>query len=155
MMELDDFFSTEFVYEAKVLIDPVRIVIENTPHGNRRIIRITGGSFKGPRIQGIVLPGGADWQLLRADGVNELDARYAMQTHDGVPIHVRNRVLSRSEPESTDPFSPGFYRRSVLSFEAPLECAYSWLNKSVFLGTLTPATTEHEVAVILRAWKLL
>lgn len=154
-MELDDFFSTEYVYEAKVLIDPDRIVIENTQHGNRRIINIIGGSFKGPKIEGIVLPGGADWQILRSDGVNELDARYTMRTNDGVPIHVRNRVLSRPDPESQDPFSPGYYRRSVLSFEAPADGAYAWLNKNVFLGTLTPATTEKEAAVIIRAWKLL
>ena len=154
-MTRDNRFSTEFVYEAKVLIDPERITIENTQHGTRRIVRILGGSFEGPSIQGIVLPGGADWQILRSDGVNELDARYTMQTDDGISIHVRNRVLSHPDPASTDPDSPGHYRRSVLSYEVPVDCKYTWLNKSVFLGTLTPATTDKEAAVIIRVWKLL
>ena len=45
-----------------------------TPQGRRRIIGITGGRFCGERLSGRVLPGGADWQLVRADGVADLDA---------------------------------------------------------------------------------
>ena len=33
---------------------------------------ITGGKFKGPGIEGVVVPGGADWQLTRPDGDVEL-----------------------------------------------------------------------------------
>lgn len=148
-------FETEFVYEARVLIDPERILIENGPKGTRRVIRIWGGSFAGPTIRGTVLEGGADWQILRPDGVNELDARYAMLTDDGVSIHVRNRVITRPDPGSTDPFSPGFYRRSTLSYEAPVDGAYAWLNRFVFLGTLTPGPPDGEPAVTIRVWKLL
>ncbi|HYY61230.1 MAG TPA: DUF3237 family protein, partial [Burkholderiales bacterium] len=61
-----------------------------TPHGRRRIIAITGGSFRGERLAGRVLPGGADWQVLRADGVAELDARYTLETDDRVLIYVSN-----------------------------------------------------------------
>jgi hypothetical protein len=155
MMYEDYRFSTEFAYEAKVLIDPEHITIENTQHGTRRVIRIKGGTFEGPGIRGLVLEGGADWQILRSDGVNELDARYAMQTDDGVSIHVRNRVLSRPDQDSVDPFSPGYYRRSVLSFEVPVDCRYAWLNKFVFIGTLTPGNPAEEPSVIIRVWKLL
>ena len=49
----------------------------DTPQGRRRIIGITGGSFAGARLAGRVLPGGADWQVIRVDGVAYLDARYA------------------------------------------------------------------------------
>jgi hypothetical protein len=52
-----------------------------TPQGRRRIIGITGGRFSGERLSGRVLPGGADWQLIRADGVADLDpALYYMRT---------------------------------------------------------------------------
>lgn len=155
-MENSDYkFQTEFVYEAKVVLDPVRIATANTPHGGRNVVRIKGGHFKGPAIQGEVLEGGADWQLVRPDGSKELEARYMMRTHDGVDIHVLNRVLVRPDPESKDPFSPGMYRRCVLSFEVPMDSAYAWLNSFVFLGTLSSATTEKEAAVIIRVWKLL
>ncbi len=148
-------FSTEFVYEARVILNPERIGIENTPHGRRNIVRIAGGTFRGPEIEGTILEGGADWQLVRPDGVKELEARYTMLTGDGVPIHVLNRVLAREDPDSQDPYSPGFYRRSVLSFEVPMESRYSWLNRYLYLGTLTSASTPEEAAVIVRVWKLL
>jgi hypothetical protein len=37
------------------------LTLGKTPHGERRIINITGGSFAGPLLSGRVLPGGADW----------------------------------------------------------------------------------------------
>ena len=44
----------------------------NTPYGERRIIDIHGGTVEGPKLKGKVLPGGADWQIVRADGVVHL-----------------------------------------------------------------------------------
>src|SRR5690349_22324737 len=62
----------------------------DTPAGRRRIIPITGGRFEGERLRGRVLPGGADWQIVRPDGVADLDARYTLETSDGALIYVRN-----------------------------------------------------------------
>ena len=36
-----------------------------TQAGHRRVIPIAGGVVSGPKLQGRVVPGGADWQLLR------------------------------------------------------------------------------------------
>jgi len=58
----------------------------DTPLGRRRIINITGGTFRGERLSGKVLAGGADWQVIRADGVADLDARYTLETSDGALI---------------------------------------------------------------------
>ena len=69
------------------------------PLGRRRIIAITGGRFVGERLSGRVLPGGADWQVIRADGVAELDARYTLETGDGALIYVRNRGFRHGPAE--------------------------------------------------------
>jgi hypothetical protein len=53
-----------------------------TPQGRRRIIGITGGRFMGERLSGRVLAGGADWQVIRADGAAVLEARYPLETGD-------------------------------------------------------------------------
>ncbi len=53
---------TEFVYEAVVEIAPL-VPLGDSPLGERRMVPITGGRFQGPRLRGIVLPGGADRQL--------------------------------------------------------------------------------------------
>ena len=54
--------------------------IGKTTSGWRRIIPIMGGTFEGHIMKGEVLPGGFDWQLIRADGVAEIEARYSLQT---------------------------------------------------------------------------
>jgi hypothetical protein len=42
------------------------INLGRTPLGERRVIGILGGNVQGPKLQGRILPGGADWQLISA-----------------------------------------------------------------------------------------
>jgi hypothetical protein len=125
----------------------------DTPQGRRRIIGITGGRFSGERLSGRVLPGGADWQLVRADGVADLDARYTLETADGALIYVRNRgyrhgpaeVLARlARAEDVDPAL--YYMRTTPSFETG-DARYAWLNRIVCVatGARRPAAVELEV----------
>src|SRR5688572_21296417 len=95
-----------------------------TPHGRRRIIGITGGRFAGERLSGRVLPGGADWQVIRADGVADLDARYTLETTDGALIYVRNRGYRHGPAEILDRLAAGesvdpslYYMRTTPLFE--------------------------------------
>ena len=61
------------------------------PHGTRRTAPLNGGSFEGPRLRGSVVAGGsADWQVLRSDGVLEMDLRVTLQTDDGALISMRS-----------------------------------------------------------------
>jgi hypothetical protein len=117
--------------------------IGQTPQGTRRVVPIVGGRFEGPRLRGTVVPGGADWQVMRGDGVSELEALYLLRTDDGVLIQVRNRGLRHGPEavmqrlfagEAVDPSE--YYFRAVPSFSAPAG-AYEWLNRSLFLGTGT------------------
>jgi hypothetical protein len=80
---------TEFAFEALVNIAKP-LDLGQTALGRRRAIPITGGTFKGPRIEGDVAPGGYDWQTIRADGVTVLEAIYALKVSDGTVIAVRN-----------------------------------------------------------------
>ena len=132
----------EFVYEAIVDIADVQNLGQSL-QGQRFIVNILGGEFSGPRMKGRVLPGGADRQLLRPDGVKELDALYEMQTDDGAVITVHNQVLvDMPNPEQR-------YARSVVKFRAPAG-PYEWLNRRVFLGTLEslkPAKNAVKITV--------
>ena len=76
-----------------------------------------------------MLPGGADRQLVRDDGVRRLDATYEMQTDDGAIVSVRNRVLLHDPPGAPR------YAFSTVQLTAPLG-RHDWLNRSVFVGTL-------------------
>ena len=128
-----------------------------TPLGRRRVIPITGGSFSGERLSGRVLPGGADWQVIRADGVADLDARYTLQTGDGALIYVRNKgyrhgpdeVMKRlAAGEAVDPTL--YYMRTTPWFETG-DARYAWLNRIVCLGTgaRRAAAVELEVFEVL------
>lgn len=132
----------EFVYEAIVDIADVQNLGQSL-QGQRFIVNILGGEFSGPRMKGRVLPGGADRQLLRPDGIKELDALYEMQTDDGAVITVHNQVVvDMPTPEQR-------YARSVVKFRAPAG-PYEWLNRRVFVGTLEslkPAKNAVKITV--------
>jgi hypothetical protein len=128
----------------------------DTPHGRRRIIPITGGSFRGERLSGRILAGGADWQVIRADGAAELDARYTLETVDGALIYVRNfgyrhgpaEVIRRlMAGEQIDPAL--YYMRTTPRFETGAE-RYRWLNRLVCVatGARRAASVELEVFAV-------
>jgi hypothetical protein len=109
--------------------------------GRRRIIPIVGGEVTGERLSGRILNLGADWQTIFADGVAELDTRYAMETHDGALIDIRNFGFRHGPPEVIralalgNPVDPDkYYMRTNPRFETGDE-RYSWLNRMICVGT--------------------
>jgi hypothetical protein len=123
-----------------VTLEPVRD-LGDTPVGRRRIIGITGGTFSGARLSGRILPGGADWQVIRADGTAYLDARYTLETADGALVYVTNHgyrhgpqaVIERlARGEDVDPAL--YYMRTTPWFETSAR-AHAWLNRAVCVGT--------------------
>ena len=142
----------EALFRAEITLAPAQELGE-TPQGRRRIIGITGGRFAGERLSGRVLAGGADWQVIRSDGVADLDARYTLETTDGALIYVRNRgyrhgpadVLKKlSEGKEVDPSL--YYMRTTPWFETG-DARYAWLNRMVCVatGARRPAAVELEV----------
>jgi hypothetical protein len=121
----------EHVFDANVTIGGL-LNFGKSKYGERRIIPITRGKFKGPEIEGVMVPGGADWQLTRPDGDVEFYARYTLKTNDGALIQVQNRALMHMSKDGKPP-----YTRSVIDFEAPSDSKHAWLNHAIFLGTLT------------------
>ena len=51
-----------------------------TPTGNRRIARVAGGEFEGPKLKGTAVPGpGGDWLNFTPDGATRLDVRVTLK----------------------------------------------------------------------------
>lgn len=115
--------------------------IGNGPYGVRQIIPLRKGTIKGPKINGEVLPFGADWILVRPDGIIELDVRATIKTDDGEHIYVHYKGLIDQ--------SNGYYRTAPV-FETGSE-KYSWLNKSIYVGVgqLGEAEVTYEIYKIL------
>lgn len=149
--------SLEFLFKATVTLDKPREV-GHTKYGIRRIIGINGGTFEGPNMKGVVLPGGADWQTVRADGTADLVATYSLQTDDGVTIFIDNRGIRTASPEVLARLAKGeevpaseYYMRTTTNFEVDKDSKYSWLNKSVFICT----GMRKANSVILKFYKVL
>lgn len=128
-------------FDARVLIG-IPQDIGLVDGARKRVIPITGGSFEGRRLHGTVLPGGADWQTIRGDGVADIFARYTLRERDGTLISVTNpgyrrgpaSVLQRiAEGEEVDPAL--YYFRTTPRFEVASDSAHAWLGASIFVCT--------------------
>jgi len=113
----------------------------STPYGERRVIDIAGGRVRGARLNGRILPGGTDRQIIRADGVTDLQARYSIETNTGGLILVNSDGLRHGPAEVLaaiargEPVSPDlYYFRSVMRFETA-DPACIWLNRIIALAT--------------------
>mgnify|MGYP001466790533 CR=1 FL=1 len=141
----------QFIFAAHVTVDPPAD-LGNVGKGHRRIVPITGGDFFGPNLRGSVLDGGADWQIVRDDGVAELEARYTLRCDDGALIYVRNVALRHGPPDvmaalaAGRPVAPGsFYFRGATFFETGA-AQYAWLTKHIVVctGHREPAAVKVE-----------
>ena len=139
----------EFALQLKVTLGQA-FSIENTQHGRRTVIPITGGTFEGPGIKGTIINGGADYQLANAQGRTELEAIYCIKTDDGVYIHVRNRGIIASGKDADG--KPTFYFRAAPQFEAPADSKYGWLNDALFV--CAPEFSQHFQGIVLNVWKV-
>ncbi|HUC78376.1 MAG TPA: DUF3237 domain-containing protein [Vicinamibacterales bacterium] len=148
--------NTRLLMMLRVKVAPAQNV-GAVPLGTRRTAPIGGGTFEGPRLRGTVLPGGsADWLLLRADGVLEMDLRATLRTDDGALISMRSFGLRHGPPdviaalgrgETVDPAT--YYFRTTPRFETG-HPAYTFLNRLVAVASGDrrpdgPIYTIHEL----------
>jgi hypothetical protein len=144
------------LFDAQVELADV-VSVGRTPLGERRVVHILGGAVQGERLRGRILAGGADWQVVRADGAAELDARYTLEVDDGALVQVRSRGLRHGPPDvlarlaAGEPVDPGaYYFRTALRFEVGAP-RLDWLNRviAVGLGARRPRAVELRVFELL------
>ena len=71
-----------------------------TPEGNLRVIPIVGGRFTGDKLNGRIVPGGADWNLSQVDDIAHVFAKYLLETDDGEFIAIENEGLINPNSQS-------------------------------------------------------
>jgi len=128
-----------------------------TPYGERRIIEIIGGRVEGAMLEGKILPGGSDWQIIRSDGVTDIQARYAIETTSGARILVRSDGLRHGPPDIIARIARGenvdaslYYFRTIMRYETS-DPSFDRLNKMIALayGERTLMTVKLNVHEIL------
>jgi hypothetical protein len=120
------------------------------PYGERRCVPLLGGSVNGPGLNGEILPGGADWQILRADGVLDIQAHYIVRTNDGALVEVDSRGLRHGPPEVMQRLARGeavapdeYFFRTLMRFQTGHP---TWLHLN---GTMALARGERQATVVV------
>ncbi|MGG1593126.1 DUF3237 domain-containing protein [Terribacillus saccharophilus] len=123
--------------------------------GLRRLIPIETGIITG-QIEGRILPGGADSQIIRPDGRTDLSARYVIETSSGDIIYLENNGIRQVEAGYRNRAAQGeiipaehVYFRTVPTFETGSE-QYRWLMDKIFIG----AATRLEKQVLLDIYQV-
>jgi Protein of unknown function (DUF3237) len=153
-----DQVAPKFEFLMRLAVDTGEIVsMGQAPLGERRVVSITGGTFEGSGMSGEVLSGGADWQIVRADGVLDIDASYVLKEQGGGLVRVISQGYRYGPPEvmaamargeDLDPSS--YFFRAILRFETGAPYLDS-LNR-----TIAVATAERKARqVLLSAYRML
>jgi hypothetical protein len=120
-----------FSYSAQVRLPPE--VIGPTPDGIRANFYIVGGEVDGPKVKGKFAPVGADWMLVRRDGVAILDVRATMETNDGALIYLPYSGVLDLGPGGYDGFLSGNLPQRAALRGVPRFLTshpnYLWLNR--------------------------
>jgi hypothetical protein len=126
----------KFEFDAEFLCDieadlSVPEMIGNVPEGVRTTFYVEGGTFEGPNVRGKIKPVGADWFVMRPDGVGQLDVRATLETDDGELIYVYYTGLVDIEGAVSQGSEPKILTNPT--FRTASE-KYSWLNRTFAVG---------------------
>lgn len=120
-----------FSFDAGLKMPPE--VIGEVPEGIRVNFYLTGGSISGERLNGRLEPAGADWLLLRRDGVGVVDVRATMVSNDGALIYTHYTGVLDAGPDGYAAFLEGRLPPTMPIRTAPrfhtAHTDYLWLNR--------------------------
>ncbi|MDV2582812.1 DUF3237 domain-containing protein [Alkalibacillus haloalkaliphilus] len=127
------------LFDLEVTVEKPHLV-GKSPIGNRRVIRVTGGAFKGERLQGNVVSGGDDWITVRDDGTVIQDVRILLETNDKQLIMMSYRGIRTGERSVIKRLDDGvevpideYYFHTAPIFETASN-QYQWLNNRLFVS---------------------
>jgi hypothetical protein len=141
-METSVSLKLEHIFDVRIDFHERRVFGPLPGGGNQGYTSVKTGVVEGPRLTGRVLDySGADWALVRTDGVVELNAHYLLEASDGTLIYIRNLgyVYGAAPPvpgagaaaAATPPRTS--YFRCTPYFRAP-QGPHEWLNRTVIVG---------------------
>ncbi|MBZ7497446.1 DUF3237 domain-containing protein [Klebsiella michiganensis] len=132
----------EHSFSLTIQVDKPVIVSRSPQSGKRQLIPILSGTVRG-ELNGHVLPGGVDSQIVEPDGTCRLSARYALHVEEGT-VYIENNGIRRLPEEYierlfgddmrffSDIPPEAIYFRTVPTFEVDAP-ALRWLTTSLFI----------------------
>jgi Protein of unknown function (DUF3237) len=131
-LKLEHVFDVRIDFHERHIFGPV------SGGAKQGYVSVKSGIVEGPRLNGKVLDySGADWALVRTDGVVELNAHYMLQADDGTLIYIKNQgyVYGAAPAATGSEGAPArsSYFRCTPYFRAPVG-PHDWLNRTVIIG---------------------
>lgn len=117
--------------------------VKDDGSGFLRVIPITGGTFEG-KLQGTVIPGGADWNVQRKNGIAHVYAKYLLRTEEGVYIAIENTGKITDNEAAI---------KTVPVFCVDEDSRYAFLNSGVYVGSLEAGSEQGQVEIIVYKMK--
>lgn len=146
-MEPTNPYQIEHLFTYRLQLAPPQ-AIGPVPGDVRLDFPIVGGQITGPRLQGSVKPGGADFGTLRTDGVFLVGVRGTLESSDGALIEIIYTGVMDLGPDGYEKFlkgeaPPNVAVRATPRFRAA-HPAYTWMNRlqCISIGQATLATPE-------------
>jgi Protein of unknown function (DUF3237) len=129
-------WHTRFLWTGKVGIR--KEVVGALPDGLRINWHVTEGRFVGPGLEGVVLPGAADWMRIREDGIGIVSVRECLRTRTGAHIYCSYGGIfdlgadgyARALRGEFDPLPPFVVAPTYTTVDKEL----TWLNRVQCLG---------------------
>src|SRR6185312_8658627 len=106
-LKLEHVFDVRIDFHERHIFGPV------SGGAKQGYVSVKTGIVEGPRLNGKVLDySGADWGIVRTDGVVELNAHYLLQADDGALIYIKNQgyVYGTMPAQDGAPPRPGYFR---------------------------------------------
>jgi hypothetical protein len=133
------------------------LAVGRTPYGERRMVGILGGSVQGEKLNGRILPGGSDWQIVRSDHAVDIKAHYVIETPERARVLVASEGLRSGQPDIFAKLAAGetvaphlYYFRTAMRFETS-DPGLDWLNRilAIARGVRQPNTVDLDVYQVL------
>lgn len=146
--------SLSYAFEIRAAVAPA-LHIGHGDGERTEFTPITGGTVRGPRLNGTVLAGGGDWSSTRGT-VCELEARYLLRADDddGAVVDVVNRGYCHEGCDTADLYDgdirlagAGSYFRTAPVFRTDA-AAHLWLARTVFVGL----AREEDTHIVIRCY---
>jgi hypothetical protein len=129
--------ETEYLATVEAPLEPAQSA------GSRVIVNVpAGGTVRGPKINGTLVPPAGDWLTVMPDGSRRLDVRATIKTDDGEIILVTYSGAIASSKEVNDRFNKGEVLTSKDEYyiTAPQFTTgskkYEWLNQIQAVGKM-------------------
>jgi len=130
-------------------------VVGQVPGGTRLVVPVTGGWVRGERVNAEIVPPGADWVLVGADGLGRVDVRLQIRTDDGATVYMAYEGLlelnaavsgALADPAVETSFDDQYFRVAP-RFECGAE-SYRWMQRALFVarGRIATDGVEYEVS---------